>query len=157
MRNNRFWFAASTHRGEEQLCINTHIKLKEKFKNIVTVIAPRHIERTREIVSLCKNLNLNVQILNDKDIIQDNMDIIIVNSFGVLNNFYKYAKSVFIGKSTLKKLKEVGGQNPIDAAKLGCKIYHGPYVYNFKEIYEILEKKIFQKKLTILVNLAQFD
>ena len=36
-------------------------------------------------------------------------------------------------------------QNPIDAAKLGCKIYHGPYVYNFKEIYEILEKIIFQK------------
>ena len=49
LRNNRFWFAASTHRGEEQLCINTHIKLKEKFRNIVTVIAPRHIERTREI------------------------------------------------------------------------------------------------------------
>ena len=75
------------------------------------------------------------------------MDIIIVNSFGVLNNFYKYAKSVFIGKSTLEKLKEVGGQNPIDAAKLGCKIYHGPYVYNFKEIYEILEKKNISKKI----------
>ena len=147
LRNNRFWFAASTHRGEEQLCINTHIKLKEKFRNIVTVIAPRHIERTREIKSLCDNLNLNTQILNDKDNIQNNMDIIIVNSFGVLNNFYKYAKSVFIGKSTLEKLKEVGGQNPIDAAKLGCKIYHGPYVYNFKEIYEILEKKNISKKI----------
>tara|TARA_B100000886_G_scaffold130030_1_gene87669 strand:- start:5866 stop:7089 length:1224 start_codon:yes stop_codon:yes gene_type:complete len=147
LRNNRFWFAASTHRGEEQLCINTHIKLKEKFRKIVTVIAPRHIERTREIKSLCDNLNLNTQILNDKDIIQNNMDIIIVNSFGVLNNFYKYAKSVFIGKSTLEKLKEVGGQNPIDAAKLGCKIYHGPYIYNFKEIYEILEKKNISKKI----------
>ena len=90
LRNSRFWLAASTHRGEEQLCINTHIKIKETLKKIITVIAPRHIERTREIVSLCKNLNLNVQILNDKDIIQDNMDIIIVNSFGVLNNFYKY-------------------------------------------------------------------
>ena len=111
------------------------------------MIAPRHIERTREIKSLCDNLNLNTQILNDKDNIQNNMDIIIVNSFGVLNNFYKYAKSVFIGKSTLEKLKEVGGQNPIDAAKLGCKIYHGPYVYNFKEIYEILEKKNISKKI----------
>ena len=83
------------------------------------------------------------------------MDIIIVNSFGVLNNFYKYAKSVFIGKSTLKKLKEVGGQNPIDAAKLGCKIYHGPYVYNFKEIYEILEKKNISKKIDNIDELSR--
>ena len=39
----------------------------------------------------------------------------------------------------LKKLHKVSGQNPIEAAKLGCKIYHGPYVYNFKEIYELLK------------------
>ena len=53
--------------------------------------------------------------------------------------YFKYSKSVFIGKSTLKKLDQVGGQNPIEAAKLGCKIYHGPYVYNFKEIYELFK------------------
>ena len=71
--------------------------------------------------------------------ILENKEIIIVNYFGALKNFFKNAKSVFIGKSTLKILKNVGGQNPIDAAKLGCKIYHGPYIYNFSEIYEILK------------------
>jgi 3-deoxy-D-manno-octulosonic-acid transferase len=44
-------------------------------------------------------------------------------------------------------LENVGGQNPIDAAKLGCKIYHGPYVYNFKEIYKILENNNVAKKI----------
>ena len=39
----------------------------------------------------------------------------------------------------IKKLEKVSGQNPIEAAKLGCKIYHGPYVYNFKEIYDLLK------------------
>ena len=39
----------------------------------------------------------------------------------------------------IKKLKTTGGQNPIEAAKLGCKIYHGPYVYNFKEVYDFLK------------------
>ena len=39
----------------------------------------------------------------------------------------------------IKKLHKVGGQNPIEAAKLGCKIYHGPYIYNFKEIYDFLK------------------
>ena len=39
----------------------------------------------------------------------------------------------------IKKLQKVSGQNPIEAAKLGCKIYHGPYVYNFKEIYDLFK------------------
>ena len=47
----------------------------------------------------------------------------------------------------IKKLKNDGGQNPIEAAKLNCKIYHGPYVYNFKEIYEILKKNNISKKI----------
>ena len=34
----------------------------------------------------------------------------------------------------------MGGQSPIEAAKFGCIIYHGPFVYNFKEIYEILNE-----------------
>ena len=78
------------------------------------------------------------------------MFFVIINSFGFLNNFFKYAKSVFIGKSTVKKLKNVSGQNPIDAAKLGCKIYHGPYVYNFREIYENFK----QNNISIEINNA---
>ena len=81
-------------------------------------------------------MGLETQILNQK--ILEGKEVIIINSFGVLQNYYHYAKSVFIGKSTIKKLKNDSGQNPIDAAYQNCKIYHGPYVSNFKEIYEIL-------------------
>ena len=88
-------------------------------------------------------------------IILKNKEIIIINSFGNLPKFFKYAKSVFIGKSTIKKFKNVGGQNPIDAAKLGCKIYHGPYVYNFKEIYEILKKNNISKEINNYDELAK--
>ena len=49
LQRNRFWFAASTHKGEEALCLNTHLKLKEKFEKLFTIIAPRHIERVPEI------------------------------------------------------------------------------------------------------------
>ena len=134
----KFWLSVSTHHGEEEFCLKTHILLKKKFEKIITLIAPRHINRVDKIKRLCKNFKLNPQILNKDDKINDNSEVIVINSFGVLNEFYKFAVSVFIGKSTIEKLKNVGGQNPIDAAKLGCKIYHGPYVYNFKEIYEIL-------------------
>jgi 3-deoxy-D-manno-octulosonic-acid transferase len=144
---NRFWLAASTHKGEEVFCLQTHIRLKNKYKDIVTIIAPRHIERVKSIKKSCDDLNLNVQIINKNETILDNKEIIIINSFGILSNYFKYAKSVFIGKSTIKSLENVGGQNPIDAAKLGCKIYHGPYVYNFKEVYEILKKIYISTKI----------
>ncbi len=137
--NNNFWIGASTHSGEEELCLKTHLLLKENKKNLFTIIAPRHIQRSQEIKSLCDKYKLNAQILNDGEIINPNNEIIILNSFGVLQTYFKYAKSVFIGKSTIKKLENDGGQNPLEAAKLRCKIYHGPYVYNFNDIYEILK------------------
>ena len=118
----------------------THLLLKKNYKNILTIIAPRHIERSRNIEVLCKKYTLKVQILNANERINPENEIIILNSFGILTSYFKFAKSVFIGKSTVKKLINESGQNPLEAAKLKCKIYHGPYVYNFKEIYEILNK-----------------
>ncbi|MDC1212288.1 hypothetical protein N8016_00660 [Pelagibacteraceae bacterium] len=144
---NRFWVAASTHKGEDILCLKTHLKIKKKYKDIITIIAPRHIDRGENIKSLAETFKLNVQLLNEDEAILDNKEVIIINSFGVLQNYFKYAKSVFIGKSTIKTLKNDGGQNPIDAAILSCKIYHGPYIYNFKDIYKILEENAISQKI----------
>jgi 3-deoxy-D-manno-octulosonic-acid transferase len=148
LAKNRFWIAASTHQGEDDLCLKTHLMLREKYNDIITIIAPRHIQRSEDIKSKCDDYNLTAQILNKGELILNNKEIVIINSYGVLNDYFKYAKSVFIGKSTLKKLKDVGGQNPIDAAKLGCKIYNGPYVYNFSEVYRILEENFISKKIS---------
>ena len=65
-----------------------------------------------------------------------------------MSKYFKYCKSVFIGKSFLKKFEHSGGQNPIEAAVLGCKIYHGPYINNFKEVYEFL----FNMKISKQIN-----
>ena len=151
------WIAASTHNGEEFLCLQTHLRLKKKLKNLLTIIAPRHISRVNSINKIFKKFKLNTQILNKNEIIEENKEIIIINSFGVLQDYFKHAKSVFMGKSTIKKIQNSGGQNPIDAAKLGCKIYHGKYVSNFKDIYEILKEnnvsKIIENSLDLSENL----
>jgi 3-deoxy-D-manno-octulosonic-acid transferase len=143
LNNFNVWCAASTHEGEEEIIIKAHINLKKKIKNIKTIIIPRHINRVKNISSLAIRQNLASQILNDKEDINEKADIIIINSFGVLKKYYDYCKFVFIGKSMLKKLENVGGQNPIEPAKQGCKIFYGPYVYNFKEIYEFLNSNGF--------------
>ena len=150
----RFWFAASTHKGEEEICLKTHLKVKERYKNLITIIAPRHIDRVNEIELLCKNLNLDHQILNKNQVILKKKEIIIINYFGGLNDFFRLSKSVFIGKSIISKLKNDSGQNPIEAAKLGCKIYHGPYVYNFKEIYKTLESKKITNRINNYLDLS---
>ena len=137
---HKFWLAASTHDGEELFCLKTHLLLKEKIKNLITIIAPRHINRVDKVEKLCNKFNLSSQIVKKNDPIAKNKEIIIINSYGNLPRFLSLSKSVFMGKSTIESLKSVGGQSPIEAAKFGCKIYHGPFVYNFKEIYEILNK-----------------
>ena len=130
------------------------LRIKKKFNKIVTIIAPRHINRIKEIKNICEDFKLNFQILKKNQLISKNKEIILVNFFGGLSNFYKYTTSVFIGKSTIKKLKDDSGQNPLDAARFGCKIYHGPYVYNFREIYNFLEKKNSAKKINDHLDLT---
>ena len=145
LSNKKIWIAASTHDGEEEICIKAHLKLKEKFNEIITIIAPRHINRVEDIKKIFENYDLKCKILNKNQSFDEANEIFIINFFGSLPYFYKYASSVFVGKSTIKKLIKDGGQNPIDAVRMGCKIYHGPYFYNFQEIYEFLIKNNISK------------
>ena len=141
LQKNKFWMAVSTHDGEEVMCLKAHLELKKKIGQIITIIAPRHISRVNHIKNLCDNFKLNSQIIKFNELIKNKTEVLIINSFGVLNYYFNYAKSIFVGKSTIEKLKNVGGQNPIDAAKLGCKIYHGKYTYNFEDIYKTFQNQ----------------
>ena len=147
-QGKKIWCAMSTHGGEDLVIINSHLKLKNDNKNLISVIIPRHINRVKEIESLCRKKNLTFQTLNNKDKINFEKEIIIINSYGKASDYLSLCNSVFIGKSLIKKLQHVGGQNPIEAAKLGCKIYHGPYVYNFQEIYDLLSKYKIAEQIT---------
>ena len=141
--SKRIWCASSTHNTEEFICANVHKKLKIKYKNLLTIIIPRHIHRTEEIVNEMKKLNLNIHLHNSKNKIDKDTDIYLVNSFGQTKSFFKVCKTVFLGGSMIKH----GGQNPLEAARFGCKILHGPNVWNFDEIYDLLRKNKVSKKI----------
>ena len=153
--NFQTWCAASTHKDEEIIVLKTHLKIKKKYDNILTIIIPRHINRSSYIKELSNKFNLNSQILNDGDLIKSNTEILIINSFGVLSKYFNYCDNILVGKSFIKKLENISGQNPIEAAKLGCKIFHGPYVYNFQEIYEHLSSFGVAEKVNNELELAQ--
>ena len=130
----KVWVASSTHQNEELFCAKTHLELKKKYKNLLTIIIPRHVDRVKEISRELKNLNLNVTLHSSKLKNLDNVDIYLVDSFGETKKFHKIASSVFLGGSIIKR----GGQNPLEAARFGAKILHGPNVDNFKDVYKLL-------------------
>ena len=134
--SKRIWCASSTHDTEEKLCALAHKKLKKKHKNLLTIIIPRHIDRTQSIIEELEKLNLKVHTHDSKNKIDKNTDIYLVNSYGKTKSFFKVCKTVFLGGSLIKH----GGQNPLEAARYGCKILHGPNISNFQEIYSLLNK-----------------
>ena len=135
-RNRVTWCASSTHNPEEDLIAKTHKNLKKKNKRLLTIIIPRHVERCVEIKNNLEKLDLKIQMDVPKKRINLDTDIYLVNSYGKTKLFYKNCKNVFLGGSLIKH----GGQNPLEAARYGCSIISGPYVQNFKEIYEFLKK-----------------
>ena len=132
--------AASTHNSEEIFAANTHILLKKKNKNLITIIIPRYIGRVNQIANQMKEFKLNTVLRSSKNKKLKNIDIFIVDTFGESKKFYKIATSVFLGKSIIKKEELTslggGGQNPLETARFGAKILHGPNVENCKEVYE---------------------
>jgi 3-deoxy-D-manno-octulosonic-acid transferase len=146
----KIWVAASTHSGEELLAAKTHILLKKKHKNLITIIIPRHINRIHKIVNEIKNLNLKVITYSSKQKNFKNTDIYIVNTFGLSKNFYEISPTVYLGKSIVHK----GGQNPLEASRFNCNILHGPNVDNFYEIYKHLNKLKISKKVNSLKELV---
>ena len=142
------WCASSTHNSEEKFAGLIHNKLKKKYKNLLTVIIPRHINRKEEIKKQLSNLGLKVHLHEPKTRIHQDTDIYLVNSFGKTKSFYSLIRNVFLGGSLI----EHGGQNPLEAVRYNCNILHGPNVSNFKEIYEFLYNQKISKKV---INLNQ--
>ena len=146
----KVWIASSTHKDEEIFCAKAHIKLKTKVKNLMTVIIPRHIHRTEEIIEKINKLNLKVARHSSLPKNLYDIDIYIVDTFGETKKFHKLASSVFLGGSIINR----GGQNPLEAARFGSKIFHGPYISNFKDVYKLLKRLNISKKINTPNKLA---
>ena len=142
------WCASSTHNSEEEFVGLVHNKLRKKYKNLLTVIIPRHIDRKEKIKEQLLNLGLKVHVHEPKTRIHQDTEIYLVNSFGKTKSFYSVIKNVFLGGSLIKH----GGQNPLEAVRYNCNILHGPNVSNFNEIYKFLHKQKISKKV---INLNQ--
>ena len=149
--NKNFWCATSTHEPEEVLCSEVHKNLKKKYTKFLTIIIPRHVHRCESLINFFENSGLKVHCHSWSQNINHNTDIYLVDTYGDTNLFFSFNKIVFVGGSIIKH----GGQNPLEPARYGNKIIHGPNVANFKEIYELLKKLGISKKVNSIKSLTK--
>ena len=150
-KNRLIFCAASTHYNEELFIGKLHKELKSKYKNLLTIIIPRHVNRSNSIINELESVNLNTVIRSSRQKISKTTDIYIVDTYGEATKFYELSKVTFLGGSLIKH----GGQNPLEPARLGNYILHGPNIQNFKEVYRMLSKLNVSKKANNINNMKK--
>ena len=128
------WLAASTHPGEDDIAAVAHLAMKKARPDLLTVIVPRHPERGPFIARLLEGANLKVALRSEGKLPEAGTDIYIADTIGELGLFYNLVPVALIGGSLVPH----GGQNPVEAIKLGAAVVTGPHWRNFADAYEEL-------------------
>ncbi len=135
-RGRQVMVAASTHPGEEEIIAAAHRRLAQRFPSLLTVIVPRHPARGEQVAQTVVDAGLHAALRSREQLPSATTDIYVADTMGELGLFYRLAPVVFMGGSLVAH----GGQNPIEAIKLGGAIVHGPHVFNFAELYDELDR-----------------
>ena len=120
--------AGSTFAGEERITAEIFRKLRTEFPDLFLIIAPRHVERTAEVLADLRPLGLRLALRTGNAAAP--ADVLIVITTGELRDWYHLATVVFIGKS----LTSHGGQNPVEPVLAGKPVVFGPNMENFQAI-----------------------
>lgn len=128
------WLAASTHAGEETAAFEAHEALRARWPQMLTLLAPRHPDRAADLANQARARGLRVALRSETEWPPADVDVFIIDRLGELGLWYRVSPIAFIGGT----LVPVGGHNPLEAARLGCAVIHGPYVRNALDAYNKL-------------------
>jgi 3-deoxy-D-manno-octulosonic-acid transferase len=130
------FLAASTHPGEEDLIAEAHRLMQRNIPDLLTLIVPRHPARGPAVATslVLKGFKVARRIENTQ--VTGATEIYVADTMGELGLFYRLAPVVFLGRT----LTTTGGQNPLEPARIGCAILHGPHTENFSEIFAKLDQ-----------------
>ncbi len=125
------FFGGSTHQGEEEILAEVFLKLRAEFPALVLLLAPRHVERTAEILTTLRARGLAVSRRSAAHAESESEpDCLLLDTTGELRMWYAVATVVFIGKS----LTAHGGQNPVEPILAGKPVLFGPHMENFSSL-----------------------
>ena len=127
----KIWLSACTHPGEDEIVLKAHKKIGG-----LLLIAPRHIERGKQIARLSRSMGFSTQLRSKSANIRAETAVYIADTMGEMGTWYSLSRAAFIGGSLVNK----GGHNPVEAVQLNTFILHGPHIYNSEEKYDKFQK-----------------
>ncbi len=131
------WVAASTHPGEEELVMSAHLGLRAHLPKLLTIVVPRHPQRGAEIEELAEANGIAVARRATGAMPEPGVELYIADTMNELGLFYRMTQVAFLGGSLVPM---IGGHNPIEPAKLGCALLHGPHVHNNSDIFAAFDE-----------------
>ncbi len=132
---NRVWVAGSTHEGEEEIVLKTYKRLKDRFPDLVLIIAPRKIERAEDVYRLSVQMGLKTRRRTDSVVDgKQPYQVLILDTIGELGRVYGLADISFVGGSMVP----IGGHNLLEPASFGCPVLFGVHTYNFLLMSQLL-------------------
>ena len=135
----------SIREGEEKILIRVFKRLRQKQKDLMLVLAPRHLDRLKHVERVLSDLKIDFIRKTQLDefdsgtgstgnIFLEDQRVILLDTMGELSKIYSLADLTFVGGS----LVPVGGHNLLEPAIHGIPVLFGPYVDHFKEEAKIL-------------------
>ncbi len=134
LRDRSVLLAVSTHPGEEDIVVAAHLAMKKSRPDLITIILPRHPERGAELARQLSSRSLATVLRSAGQLPEAGTDIYIADTMGEIGLFYTLAKVALVGGSFVSR----GGQNPVEAIKLGAAVLTGPNWQNFSDSYQEL-------------------
>jgi 3-deoxy-D-manno-octulosonic-acid transferase len=123
----------STMEGEDEVLLPEVERLLAEHHAFV-VIAPRKPERFELVAGLLAASPLRfVRRSELESLPPEEVDVLLLDTFGELARIYRYATAAFIGGTLVPK----GGHNPIEPAAAGVPVCFGPSMSNFREIAQV--------------------
>ena len=128
--NRPVWLAASTHIGEDRPVMEVTNRLLDRFPNLLTIVAPRHPNRGKDIAELGSKMGLKVARRSCGEEIVRETQLYIADTLGEMGLFFHISDTVFVAGS----LVPVGGHNPIEPAHFDCAIIFGNLMSKNREV-----------------------
>ena len=131
------WIAASTHEGEEELILNAHKKILKKVNNMLLILVPRHPERFIKVEQLLEKDHWKYVSRTTGEVVNKSCKVFLGDTMGELLLFYSASDISFVGGSMIP----VGGHNLLEPASLGLPVLTGTYMFDQKEMTDLLIKE----------------
>ncbi len=126
----------STRPGEEGPIMKALLELRKETPNLIGVIAPRHMQRCREVEDLIREFKVDYTLLSQLDDLSSwTGSLLLVDSLGKLNALYRCATIAYVGGGFNPRF---GGHNILEPAGLGKPVLFGKFMSNFAEEAKLL-------------------